>query len=120
MIEVSGKKGAEREVVLNFVAGQISIVPRKGGEAVVTMPYRQVVKGTYVHAKDPKWDVGLPYPMDGLDLPGLFRGAGEWLVLQWNTGYLILKLDGSNFRDVLGTVEARTGFKVDRPATGGK
>jgi hypothetical protein len=120
VLTVTGKKGQDQDVVLNFVAGQISISPKKGGAAMVSVPYQRVVKGTYIHAKDPKWDDSLPAPPDGLDIPGFMRGSRHWLVLQTKTDYLVLRLDDSNWSEVLDTVEARTGLKVDRPSSGGK
>jgi hypothetical protein len=120
VLTVTGKKGQDQDVVLNFVAGQISIAPKKGGAAMVSVPYQRLVKGTYIHAKDPKWDASLPAPPDGLDISGFMRGSRHWLVLQTKTDYLVLRLDDSNWSEVLDTIEARTGFKVDRLSSGGK
>jgi serine/threonine protein kinase len=119
MLVVTDKKGQDQDVVLNFVAGQISVVPKKGGASIAAMPYKGLAKATYIHAKDPKWDPTLPSPPDGLDIPGFMRGARHWLILQTTTSYLIFHLDDSNWSDVLSTVEARTGVKVDRPTPGG-
>ena len=120
ILAVTDKKGQDQDVVLNFVAGQISVAPRKGGNAILSVPYNRIAHMTYVHAKDPKWypDPTLSMPPDGLDIPGFMRGARHWLVLQTRTNYLILRLDDSDFSQILDTVESRTGIKVDRPAPG--
>ena len=47
-------------------------------------------------------------------MPGFIRTSKHWLTLQTKTGYLILRLDDSNFSKVIDTVEARSGVKVDR------
>jgi hypothetical protein len=102
------------------VAGQISLAPRRGGAAILSIPYARLAHATYVKAKDPKWypDPALSMPPDGVDIPGFMRGARHWLVLQTRTNYVILRLDDSDFSQILDTVESRTGIKVDRPAPG--
>jgi hypothetical protein len=45
----------------------------------------------------------------------LFRNTRHWLVLQSKTTYVILRLDDSNWQQILDTFETRTGLKVDRP-----
>lgn len=120
VLTVDGKKGHDEDVVLNFVAGQLSAVPKKGGSPIASMSYRDVAHATYIHAKDPKWDETLPGPPADLDIPGFLRGARHWLILQSKALYVILRLDDSNWSDVLSTFEARTGIKVDRPTAGGE
>ena len=123
LLVINGNKAQEQDVIINFVAGQISMAPKKGGKALWSLAYKKVAHATYVRAKDPKWDVSLPAPPDNLDIPGFMRGSRHWLVIQAKTadpGYVILRLDDSNWSDVLDTLEARSGVKVDRLGSGGK
>ena len=121
-LRVHGKDADDDDAILQFVGGQVTVIPKKGGSAFATVPYRRVAHATYVHAKMPKWDPGLPAPVDGFDVPGigLFRPARHWLVLQTRTDFAILRLDDSNWKQVLDTFEARTGLKVDQPSAGDK
>ena len=113
---VIGKKASDQDVVLSFTGGQISVVPKNGGSAVVTVPYKTVAHGTYIHSKDPRWDTTLPGPPDKLDMPGFIRTAQHWLTLQTRSGYVIIRLHDDNWDRILQTVEARTGIKIDRVA----
>jgi serine/threonine protein kinase len=119
---VKGQHADDEDSVLNFVAGQISVTSKKGGPALASEPYRRIAHATYVHAKMPKWDATLPAPPDGFDVPGIgfLRTAHHWLVLQSKTDFMILRLEDSNWRQVLDTFETRTGLKVDRPPAGDK
>ena len=104
------------------MGGQLVVTSKKGGPAYATLPYRRVLHATYVHAKMPKWDPGLAAPIDGFDVPGigLFRPARHWLVLQTRTDFTILRLDDSNWKQIIDTFEARTGLKVDQPSASDK
>ena len=113
-----GKNVDDPDAILNFVAGQISVMPRKGGAALASLPYPQVAHAAYIHAKDPVWEAGLAAPTEKLNYPGILRGAHHWLTLQSLTSFIILRLDDATWSHVLSTVEARTGIKVDHRAPG--
>lgn len=116
MLTVSGKKGQEQDVVLTLGNGLISITPKKGGTALMTLPYKRIARGIYTHAKDPQWDVSLNGPPQDLDVPGsgVFRSSTRhWLTLQSNTEYAILRLNDDTWNSILQTIEARTGLKID-------
>jgi serine/threonine-protein kinase len=112
LLRLRGQKLEEEDAVLNFVAGQVSLTPRKGGPALAAMPLRQIVKATYIHARDPVWSAGLPMPPTGLDYPG--RSSRHWLALQSAAAYLLVRLDDMTWRSVLFTLESRAPLKVDR------
>jgi hypothetical protein len=119
-LKVHGKDADDDDAILQFVGGQVVVTSKKGGPADAMVPYRRVAHATYVHAKMPKWDPGLPAPIDGFNVPGigLFRPARHWLVLQTRTDFTILRLDDSNWKQIIETFEARTGLKVDQPPNG--
>jgi hypothetical protein len=121
MLAVSGQIGREQDVVLNFASGQLTVVSKKGGSAIEVLPYRGIVKATYVRGGNPQWDESAASPPDKLELPGGgFLGLGgrsrNWLTLQTKTGFLILRLDDENQRQVMATVEERTGVSIDKRA----
>ncbi len=114
LLSVSGTKATDQDVLLSFIGGQMALTGKGGGSAIMTLPYKTLARATYVHAKDPRWDATLPAPPDKLDTPGLIHPSRHWLTLQTRTGYVILRLDDSNWERILQAVEARTGQKVDR------
>jgi len=118
MITVEGTKGRDQDVLLNFVGGEVAIVAKKGGSTLRSMPYSRIASATYTHDDAPAWSRAASGPPPGFDVPhGVFdRRAHHWLVLQTRTDYLILRLDDSTWRNVLGAVESRTGVKVVRRA----
>jgi len=120
LLTFDGRKGKDQDVIIHFGGGQITVVPKKGGAAIVQVPYKRVAKATYAHAKDPKWDTSLFGLPDNPDIPGFMRGTRNWLVLQWKSDYVAMYLSDANVADVLQTFEARTGLKIDRPSDGGR
>jgi hypothetical protein len=112
---VKGRNGEERDVMLFFGTGVISLVAMND-QGAGTVPYKDLVAATYVRAKDPKWNTALPGPPPNLDVPGgMFRSARHWLVIQTKAAYAILRLEDGNWASILATVESRTGVKVARP-----
>ncbi len=114
MLEVKGTKADDQEVVLNLAAGQMSLVPKKGGTALRSISYGHLVRGTYSRSKDPQWDPSLSSPPEKLDIPGMFRSSRHWLTLQTSTDYLVLQLADENWAGILQTIESRTGLTIDR------
>jgi eukaryotic-like serine/threonine-protein kinase len=113
---VKGRSGEERDVLLFFGNGAMSLVAMND-QGAGAVPYKDLVAATYVRAKDPKWDTTLPGPPTNLDVPGgMFRAARHWLVIQTKGSYAILRLEDSNWASIVGAIEARTGIKVARPA----
>jgi len=111
---VDGKRATDRDVLLNFAGGQVMVMPKNGGESIATVPYKKILKATYTVSRDPKWDTSLPGPPEGLDVGTFMRTNRHWLVVQGSERFAILRLDDSNFRQILETFEARTGLKVER------
>jgi len=116
LLDVKGTKADDQDVVLSLAAGQISVVSKKGGDALRSLSYAQLMRVTYAHAKDPQWDASFSSPPPKLDVPGVFKSSRHWLTLQTRTDYLILRLSDANFATILQTVESRTGIPVDKRA----
>jgi serine/threonine-protein kinase len=114
VLVITGRKAQDRDALLSFVGGQVTVLNRQGGSILATTSYKAIERATYVRARNPKWDPALFSPPPDLDMPGILPTARHWLVLQGKSAYLILQLDGNTWPKVLETVEARTGIKVDR------
>jgi hypothetical protein len=109
---VTGRRSADQEGLLTFAAGQMTHVGRSSGTALASMPYEALLRATYVHARDPKWDASLAGPPQDLDVGGIFRTAKHWLVLQGRDSYLIVRLEDNNWRPILNTVVDRTKVQI--------
>ena len=116
---ISGRRAQDRDALLSFVGGQVTVLNREGGTVIAATAYKTIEKATYVRARNPKWDPALFSPPDNLDMPGILPTAKHWLVLQSRSAFLIIQLGGSSWQKVLETIEGRTGLKVERPASGG-
>ena len=114
---VSGRSGTERDVLLYFGGGQLSVVAQNGSP-ISSFQYPDLLIVNYIKARDPKWDESQqPGPPLNLDVPGgMFRSAKHWLVIQARTGYVVLRLEDANWKSVVDTIEARTGRKVFQPS----
>jgi hypothetical protein len=110
LVQADGKT-SDRDVVLNLTTRQLSILPPNGGGPILSIPYAQLLKATYVRGRAPQWDATLSAPFDKID-PG-FR-ARHWLVLQTAETHAILRLDGG-WQRILEALEAVTARRVDRP-----
>jgi serine/threonine-protein kinase len=119
VLVITGRRAQDRDALLSFVAGQVTVLNRQGGSILAATGYKDIERATYVRARNPKWDPALFSPPPDLDMPGILPTSRHWLVLQGKSAYLILQLDGNNWQKVLETVEGRTGIKVDRTKSGG-
>lgn len=116
LLALNGRQGTERDVLLYFGGGLISITNRTG-EPIASIQYKDLALATYIRAKDPKWDETLAGPPLNLDVPGgIFRSNRHWLVLQTKATYAILRLEDDNWQGVIDTLAARTGVRIVQPA----
>ena len=115
-LEVNGRRTTDRDVVLTFGNGHITISSRDGGGAILSIPYGQLRKATYVSARDPKWDAALPGPPADVEVGSVIRLSRHWVVLQTAGVFAILRLEERTVPRFLDVLQTRTGVKVDRPA----
>jgi len=114
LLSVNGKRTRDVDVVLNFVGGQIMVMPRSGGAPLAALPYSKIAHATYVRARDPKWAPKLAAPPADVDFGSMIRTPRHWLVLQGAENYAILRPEDNTVTRLLETFEARTGVKIDR------
>ncbi len=118
-VTVTGRRASDRDVLVNFGGGQVSVLSRDGGGAILSIPYGNIRRATYASARDPKWDTSLAGPPNDLDVGSILRQSRHWLVLQMGEAYAILRLDDQrNVPRFLDMLQTRTGIKVERPAAG--
>jgi serine/threonine-protein kinase len=112
----NGRRVDDAEVTVTFGGGQIAVVPKNGGAPIATLPYRRILRATYIRDDNPRWDPALPGPTEKVDLSGMFNRDRHWLTLQTKDSFTLLRLDGDAWLTVLQTYEARTGTQISRPA----
>lgn len=116
LLMMDGSRTRSHNVLLNLSRKEMTVLPNDGGAPLTVIPYRQVVKATYVHARDPRWDPSLRAPAGKLNVPGVLGRARHWLVVQTTDRYAILQLNEDRWLNVLQTLELRTGLRIDRPS----
>jgi serine/threonine-protein kinase len=90
---ISGTTAREHPAVLNIEPNAISVSPGAGGTPVQTMPIGTIRRATFVKADSPEFDRTLPNPRlsPGYNYPGV--GTKNWLVLQSQKEFMIVRLD---------------------------
>jgi serine/threonine-protein kinase len=115
LLTITGKKTKDDDVFVSFANGQLSILPKEQGTPLVSWPYKNVLKATYIKSRDPRWDTSLASPPDDLDVGGILRTSKNWFVLQNREAYLVLRLSDANYARVIELIESRAGIRVARP-----
>ena len=114
-----GDKTREMDALLSLESDHFVVRNRDNGVVLRSVPYRSLAAATYSRSRRPRWKE------DGsaAAIPKSFGGSGfflktskHWLSLQTTSDFLVLRLDDKNVGDVITSLEARTGSKVDRPA----
>jgi hypothetical protein len=117
-LSVNVRRTTDRDVVVTFGGGQLTVLSRDGGGAILLFPYRAIRRATYVSARNPKWDTSLAGPPSDLDVGSILRLSRHWLVVQTTDSYAILRLEERDVPRFLDTLQTRAGIKVERPAPG--
>jgi hypothetical protein len=119
LLAVNGSRTVASDARVHFSNAEVSVESPNGKAAPAVLTYRGIVKATYAHEKDPKWDPALNGPAGKINVPGILGRARHWLVLQGADGYLILRLDGEDRLEIMKAFEERAHISIDR-ATNGK
>ena len=115
---VNGSRAVTSDVRVHFSNAEVSVEDSAGKAAPAVLTYRGIVKATYAHEKDPKWDPALSGPAGKINVPGILGRARHWLVLQGAGSYLILRLDGNDRLEVMKAFEERARIVIARATTG--
>jgi serine/threonine-protein kinase len=114
VLVLDGRRSSDQEGQLVIGDGSVAVHAR-GGAALSSLPYDALLRATYVHARDPKWDPSLAGPPQDLDVGGIFRTAKHWLVLQGREQFMVLRLEDSNWRPIVNMVVDRTKVQLTLP-----
>jgi len=88
-----------------------------------TIPYDAMTTATYSYSKHPRWKTGtaLIIPFGVFAVPFFFlKGKKHWLavtfadVAEHPEGFLYLRLDKSNYLQIIAAIEGQTGMTVER------
>jgi serine/threonine-protein kinase len=111
---VSGRRVEEVDAVLIFGEGRVTLANGSGQTSLGALPYEQVRSAVYTNDKNPRWYPTLAGPPADVDMPGgVFRRASHWLSLQSRTGYLIVRMNDADFRQIRATVADYLKIAVD-------
>ena len=112
-----GNKGRERDAVLRFGGGRISVLEGADGPAIATVPYKAVLGAFYSRSKQPKWKDGEGNEVESkVDLGrlGFFRGERNWLILLTKAEPVIIRVEDSDLKAVLPAFTEHTGIAIQR------
>ena len=108
LVTVDGRSAHEQDAVLTLVSDGLTLESEKTGRPLASMPYAAIERATASFGPQPQWSHALPRPGDEFRVGrGLLRRRRHWLVLQGREGFLIARLDGRNWRDILAALEVR-------------
>jgi len=108
LLETSGDKVRDVDVVLRLGAEEVVLVAQDSGRILRSLPYRSIAAAAYTQGKRP------PNSTGGGGLGGLFRGTKHWLTLGTGKDALVLQLDKDNYRAILTAVEKNTAVKIEK------
>ena len=117
LVTDEGDKGREREAVLQFRDGRLTLLERGGGAALASLPYKAVVGAHYSRSKQPKWTDAQGNEVESkVDLGpfGLFRGERNWIILLTGAEPVIFRVDDSDLKAVLPAFTEHTGIEIRR------
>ena len=114
VMAIDGRRATDREAILRFANGRITVVGRADDSTIAEWPYASVASATYVHARSPRWNPAFAAPADDLDVGGVFRASRHWLALQNANEFALLRLEDVNVIQVIREFEGRTGLTIPR------
>lgn len=106
----NGKKSKEESSTLSFSEASFKSSMRKGGATIKEFNYADVKTADYSYSKKPLLSTGGAVAMAVLTglivLPFLFmKKKQHWLSVRTETDYVVMRLDGDNFRQVINEFE---------------
>jgi serine/threonine-protein kinase len=117
LVTEPGNKGREREAVLQFGAGRITVLESVDGPSIASLPYDDLLGAFYSRSKQPKWkDAEGKEVQSKVDLGrlGFFRGDRNWLIMLTRSEPLIVRIDDSNLKEILPAFTEHTGVEIKR------
>ena len=107
-VQINGKTESV-ETFLRFDGDSIDVVAKKSKATIKSYAYPDVKSLEYSYGKSPRWKTAI-------FVSPLFlftSGKKHWVLMQGPDDFAMLRLDKSNYKMVLATLESKTGKKVE-------
>jgi len=107
-VQINGKTESV-ETFLRFDGDSFDVVAKKSKQTIKSYAYPEIKGIEYSYAKSPRWKTAL-------FVSPLFlftSGKKHWLLTQGPSDFAMLRLDKSNYKMILATLESKTGKKVE-------
>jgi serine/threonine-protein kinase len=112
-----GTRSREQNGVLSLDGGQLSVLDKTGGTALVSLPYSSLTGAAYSRSKQPRWTDAEGKAVEAkadLGKLGFLRSERNWLILFSQGEPVIIRLEDGGLRSILPAVETHTGVKIRR------
>jgi serine/threonine-protein kinase len=110
---VSGIKVEERDALLSFGGGRVTLSDEKAQRRYASMAYADITAVAHTRGRNPRWYPTLAGPPSNVDLPGgLFRPERHWFAFQSRSAYLIVRVRDDDYRRVLEAASSRLSVKA--------
>jgi hypothetical protein len=113
----SGDRMRELSGVLSLGNGQLAVLDKPGGTALVSLPYSSLTGAAYSRSKQPRWKDAEGKEVEGkVDLGrlGFFRSDRNWVIIFTHGEPTFIRVEDSSLRSVLPAIESHAGVKVKR------
>lgn len=108
LVTADGRKAREQDARLTLGPDALQLEATKTGQQIGAMRYAAIEHATASFGSQPQWHQSTGAPPDDFRVArGLLRRRRHWLVLQGRDAYLIIRLDGRDWRDLLAALEVR-------------
>jgi eukaryotic-like serine/threonine-protein kinase len=109
----------EREAALRMADGAIAVLDRPGGSEIASLPYNALAAAFITRSKQPRWRAPDGTEAGGnvvnLGKLGFLKSDSNWLILLSRVHPpIVIRLEESALRQVLGAIQTRTGIPVER------
>lgn len=97
------------ETFLRFDGDSFDIVSKKSKQTIKSYAYPDIKSVEYSYAKSPRWKTAI-------FVSPLFlftSGKKHWLLTHGSSDFAMLRLDKSNYKMILATLESKTGKTVE-------
>jgi eukaryotic-like serine/threonine-protein kinase len=113
----SGDRMRELTGVLSLGNGQLAVLDKPGGTALVSLPYSSLTGAAYSRSKQPRWKDADGKEVEGkVDLGrlGFFRSERNWVILFTHGEPTFIRVEDGSLRTVLPAIESHAGINVKR------
>ena len=113
----SGDRTREQPGVLSLGNGQLAVLDKAGGTALLSLPYKSLTGAAYSRSKQPSWKDAEGKEVEGkVDLGklGFFRSERNWVILFSGGEPTFIRVEDGSLRAILPAIESHAGIKISR------